>query len=240
MIRTACLAALLAFVAAAPLDAQLMPASAHTRLQQSLDAQSFTAVTAALSEARAKGLPTTPLVNRALQASLVKASGPRVRDAVVTLAQHLAVAREALGARSSDAELSAGAQALAAKVPRETLQQIRLLSGDRPVTVPLGVVTELVARRVAPSRASQMVVALLRNGATPAQLVSLSDAVQHDVDAGIDANAAFDIRTRGALGTLEQGIAEGDRILTNAPAGPGVATTTKDKPGPPPRAPRRP
>lgn len=196
--------------------AQGVSATAHRRLAQALDAPTYRAVTMVFDSARARGIPVEPLVNRVFQAMLHKTPDARIRDAVSTLADRLVVSRAALGPASTDAELSAGANALAVGVPRETLAEIRAVSAGRPVTVPLGVLTELVARRVTVGNASKMVVALLRNGATASQLVSLNDDVKRDVDAGIAPGAAFDVRTRSALGTLEQGTADAERS-TSAP-----------------------
>ena len=222
--------------------AQTAGIPAQQRLQQSLDAPTFAAVSLVIDDARARGVPVEPLVNRALQATLHRTPGPRIRDAVATLAGRLEVAQASLGRTSSAAEITAGANALAVGVPRETLVEIRTLSPGRPVTVPLGVLTELVVREgavnrrdVAVSRASRMVVALLRNGATPAQLVSLNDDVEHDVEAGIVADAALDVRTRGVLGTLLQSAAEAERALVATPGGVGSPANR-----PPPRAPRKP
>lgn len=213
---------------ALPVSAQGTPAM-HRRLKESLDAPTFRAVNIVLDSARARGVPVEPLINHALHATLHRTPGPRIREAVATLSDRLLAAKAALGSAASDAEIAAGANALAVGVPRETLAQIRMLSGGRPVTVPLGVLTELVARKVAVAAASQQVLALLRNGATPAQLVSLNEDVMHDVDAGIDAGAAFDLRTRGVLGTLDRH-ATTERTLTQ-PAAPatGSATTPGSK-----------
>ena len=222
-LATLALAAMVLSPGATAAGAQGTATAAHRRLQQSLDPATYRSVNLVLDSARARGVPVEPLVNRALQATLHRTPGPRIRDAVSALAGRLAVAQAALGAASSDPEISAGANALAVGVPREILSQIRVLSPGRPVTVPLGVLTELVAREVAVARASQMVVALLRNGATPAQLVSLNDDVKHDVDAGIAPAAALDIRTRGVIGTLaEQNATDLERaILPGTPASSG-------------------
>lgn len=211
------LVALAVATAAGTAEAQRMTASAQQRLQASLDARSYRAVALVLDSARMRGIPVAPLVNRALQATLHRTPGPRVHDAVSKLADRLAIAQVALGPASSEAEVAAGANALAVGVSREILMEIRALSPARPVTVPLGMLTQLVAQDVKVARASQMVVALMRNGATPAQLVSLTDAVKHDVDAGIDPGAALDIRTRGVLGTVERAIADEGRMIELPP-----------------------
>lgn len=234
-IRQSVLAAFALAAAGSVAGAQVNTAEAHLRLQRSLDARTYRAVAVVFDSARARGIPVEPLVNRALQATLHRTPGPRVQAAVSKLADRLVIAKAALGAASSDAEIAAGANALAVGVPSQTLAQIRGLSPGRPVTVPLGVLTELVARRVAVGAASQMVVALLRNGATATQLVSLSDEVAHDVDAGIDPGAAFDIRTRGVLGTLERSLGDAETRLTmpgmtNGKAGGSTPTKVQRKP----------
>lgn len=219
-------------------EAQDLAPSARHRLLAALDAPTYRAVTRTFDDAHARGIPVQPLVNRALQATLHRTPGPQVRNAVAKLADRLAIAQAALGPASTEAEIAAGANALAAGVPRETLAQIRALSPALPVTVPLGVLTELVARKVNVGRASEMVVALMRSGATPAQLVSLSDDVKHDVDAGIEPGAAFDIRTRGVLGTLEQGLAdEANRLAPPSPLMGGGRSGTQPAPT---RTPRKP
>ena len=139
MMRAAFLAAAAALLLATPsAGAQVQGAAADARLRQSLDTKTYAAVTAVFESARARGLPLAPLVNRALQATLHRTPGPRVQHAVSSLADRLVVARESLGDASSEAELTAGANALAVGVPRETLTQIRALSPGQPVTVALG------------------------------------------------------------------------------------------------------
>jgi hypothetical protein len=99
-------------------------------------------------------------------------------------------------------------------VPRETLRAIRSIQPDRPVAVPLGVLTELVARRVPVDRATTLVVALLRRGATPPQLVALGEHVQRDIAAGMEPSAALDIRTRGVASALPGGATTLEGVVT--------------------------
>jgi hypothetical protein len=208
---------------AAPAQAPARDASALTRLEQTLDADTYRAVIQVLDGARARALPTDPLVDRALEGAMKRAPGARIRAAVFSLAQRLEVARNALAPSPTEADIAAGAGALGVGVPRETLRTIRSIQPDRPVAVPLGVLTELVARSVPVDRAATLVVQLLRQGATPAQLIALGEDVQRDIAAGIEPGAAFDLRTRGVASTLPGG-AEG---LTGdaAPNAPGRAET---------------
>jgi hypothetical protein len=177
-------------------------ASPLARLERSLDADTYRAVVQAIDDARARDLPVNPLVDRALEGAMKRAPGARIRAAVSTLADRLEVARTALAPSPTEADIAAGAGALAVGVPREMLRTIRSIQPDRPVAVPLGVLTELVARQVPVEKAATLVVQLLRRGATATQLVALGEDVQRDIAAGIDPAAAFDVRTRGVASTL--------------------------------------
>jgi hypothetical protein len=199
-----------------------------------------------IESARVRGLPTEPLVDRALEGVMKRAPGARIRAAVSTLAQRLEVARSALAPSPTPADIAAGAGALSVGVPHETLRTIRSVQPDRPVAVPLGVLTELVARRVPVDRAATLVVQLLRHGATPTQLVALGEDVQRDIAAGIEPGAAFDLRTRGVASTLPGGTTalEGDASAPASPenAGRDFNTTggTRSNTRPPARGTRRP
>jgi hypothetical protein len=212
-------ASLVAVVPVAGAQVPARDASPLTRLARTLDAETYRAVIQVVDAARARALPTDPLVDRALEGAMKRAPGARIRAAVSALAQRLEVARNALAPSPTEADIAAGAGALGVGVPRETLRTIRSVQPDRPVAVPLGVLTELVARSVPVDQAATLVVQLLRRGVTPTQLVALGEDVQRDIAAGIEPGAAFDLRTRGVASTLPGGAtaATGDAAW-NAPA----------------------
>jgi hypothetical protein len=199
------------------------------RLEQTLDPDTYRAVVRLIDGARARALPTDPLVDRALEGAMKRAPGPRIRSAVSALAQRLEIARGALAPSPTAADIAAGAGALSVGVPHETLRTIRSVQPDRPVAVPLGVLTELVARSVPVDQAATLVVQLLRRGATPTQLVALGEDVQRDIAAGIEPGAAFDLRTRGVASTLPGGTATGAAEGLDAQNAP---TTTGANAGP--------
>jgi hypothetical protein len=158
------------------------------------------------------------------------------------LAKRLEIARDALEPSPTEADIAAGAGALGVGVPREALRTIRSIRPNEPVVVPLGVLTELVARRVPVDQAATLVVRLLRGGATPMQLVSLGADVQRDIAAGIEPSAASDVRTRGIASTLPGGATEaGDKVTTpNSVAGGTYQGGTRANTGTPKRGSRRP
>ena len=97
------------------------------RLAGKLDSATFVAVSRVLDAAREQGLPTEPLVDKALEGAMKRAPGPRIVDVVSVLATRLATAREALAPQPSSPEIMAGADALAVGVPRDHLRQLRAL-----------------------------------------------------------------------------------------------------------------
>jgi hypothetical protein len=171
-------------------------AVADRRLAEGLDAAAFTAVRTAVADAAARALPLEPLVARALAGVEAGAPGPRVVIAVRTLVGRLDAARLALAPATGDAEVVAGADALAVGVPPAVLRDLRRLSPGRSTAVPLGVVAQLVARGVPVARAAAAVSDLVRRGASGAQLVALDGAVRADVAAGMPAAAALDAQAR--------------------------------------------
>lgn len=154
-----------------------------------------------VAAAAARGLPLDPLMTKALEGQLKNAPPDRVRVALRALASRLDVARTAL-APATDAELTAGADALSAGATPDVLTQMRRTWPGKSVAVPLGVLTELVARGIAPPRASKQVLALMARGASPQQLATLGNDVNADVRGGRGADAALDLRVRGIMGAL--------------------------------------
>jgi hypothetical protein len=212
----------LLFVAAAL--GGLLPSVAHAqteRLAGRLDERSRAAVAALVDSARSAGLPADPLVNKALEGASKGADGGRIVAAVRALAADLARARAALGRRSTEVELVAGAAALRAGAGPAFLEGLRAGYPRAALAVPLAVMADLVARGVPPDTASQSVIALVRAGLREAELVAFRQSVERDVALGAPAGAAAAVRVNAA-----------ERDLGVTAAVPGTAAAP-----PPPRKP---
>lgn len=117
------------------------------------------------------GLPTAPLINRALEGAARRVGGPKILQVVRDHMAAMAHARDVLGAKSSADELDAGASALRAGIDMRTLASIR---DTRPVgaaVIPLTVLTDIVGRGV-PERAARDAVAAI------AKMPSSDDALR--------------------------------------------------------------
>lgn len=202
------LAALLLVTQVAVQDARL----------ERLDLETRSAVVSLVDSARAAGLPSEPLIQRALEGATKGAPGARIVAAVRRLATDLGTARTALGTRATVPELEAGVAALRAGASTDVLAQLRDVRRP-PLTMALSVLADLVASGVPTDSATAVVLALAPN-ARDADLVEFRRAVERDISLGAPPGAAASVR---ALNT-------GVRDATN------LGTT----PGQPPRPPSRP
>jgi hypothetical protein len=202
-ILTLALALGLAFTAAtglatAPLCAQETAAS----LEGLTDADARASVRALITSFAAKGLPTAPLVTKVREGLAKGATADRIRSATALLAQRLESAATALAPARGPEELSAGADALQAGIPTATLRDMRRIWPVKPLTVPLGVLSEMVASGVPQANATRRVRELLMKGATSTQLAALGLNVRADVEAGLAPDAAMELRSKGVLSLL--------------------------------------
>jgi hypothetical protein len=153
-------------------------AAQDRRLAERLDSATALAVQQLVDSAAAQGLPTEPLVQKALEGSTLGAEGSRIRHAVEALLGQLGRSREALGRNASEAELTAGAGALRAGLPPAALRRLQSLRSGRPLVVPIAVLTDLVAEGVPPDDATQSVLALARDGRPDDEFLALRRRLQ--------------------------------------------------------------
>ncbi|HEU4563893.1 MAG TPA: hypothetical protein VFS05_04550 [Gemmatimonadaceae bacterium] len=207
--------ALLALLALAP-----ALAAQDARLAARLDARTRAAVAAVVDSARAAGLPAEPLVDKALEGASKRAPGARIVAAVRALAGELATARAALGAGASDAELVAAAGALHAGTTAGALSRLRAVRPREPLTVPLGVVTDLAARGVPADSAAAVVLTVARTGGRDDDFLALRRDVEQAIGSGVPPAAAA-ARARGLpfdrTRTTELRAGSGDAKPANRP-----------------------
>ena len=172
------------------------------RLDATADAGVRRAVEREVIAARSIGLPERLLIAKANEGIAKRATPKRITDAVAALGKRLQVARDQLAPNPSEDEIAAGADALYLGVPAHILKKMRAAWPNRSLALPLGVLTELVAKGLPADRAARTVTDLMTRGATNVQLYSLAQSVQGDVAAGWAPEAALDLRARGVMSLL--------------------------------------
>lgn len=155
-----------------------------------------------ISSANARGVPADPLLAKVREGIAKGSDGARIREAVRVLGARLESSAAALAPVYSGSELIAGAGALQSGVSVTTLRGLRRVWPDRPVTVPLGVLTEMVADGVPLKLAGTKLRELMQRGATGVQLVALGTSIRDDVAAGYAPGTALELRSKGVFSLL--------------------------------------
>jgi hypothetical protein len=167
-----------------------------------LDSSTRVAVVVVVDSAKRTRLPTEPLIDKALEGEKKGADGDRIIAAVRGLFAELRTSRAALGTGATPDEIAAGANALHAGLPMRNLAQLRSASqraGRTRVTLPLTVVTDLIARGVPAAVASDVILSLTRAGVRDADYSMFQRNVRLDIENGADAATAAQTRARGAM-----------------------------------------
>lgn len=202
--RSALTAVLLALIGAGGAHAG-DAARDQARLRARVSPALATRLMSTVERARADGLPTDPLVARALEGASREAGDAEILDAVERQAAALGEARRALGDSARPVELVAGASALMAGVPRDSLVRLGISRGGGSLVVALVVMSDLVARGVPVETASASVIAATRAGAGDEALLRMRERVHQRIQRGEPPGGA----TRDGLRELLQRDAKG-------------------------------
>jgi hypothetical protein len=186
-------ALLLALVHAAPAAGQ------DSRLARRLDGQTAAAVSRLVETARTRGLPTEPLVQKALEGAAMSAAPERITDAVAALLGRLTDARASLGDDASAAELVVAAAALDVGAGAADLRRLAGHRAGHELTYALLGLTYLLQRGVPAAGSLEIVVAMLEAKLTPSDFVSLQRLVDQDVRSGVAPAEAARVRARALI-----------------------------------------
>lgn len=190
----------------------LAGASTFARAQQGsgalaqLSEPARAAIRAAADSLDAEHLPGEALVAKAAEGLLKGADEARILSAVRRLSVELRTAGGALGSGARESEVVAAATALHAGASPDVLRQLRALAPagreGAGLTVPLVVLTDLVARGTPVRVAGESVKALLARHASDADLQALRVGVERDIFAGDDPATAALARSRALADSL--------------------------------------
>jgi len=172
----------------------------EARLRGALDGDTFAKVIRIIDSARAESLPVDPLVGVALEGGQRRASGARIAQAAHDYLVALRGSRAALGADATTPEIVSGAGVLLSGVSSEALQKIRAAGPRRPLTVPLVVLADLIARGVPKDTAARAIEAAARANARDDDYSALRRFVEQDILAGASPAAAAMLRVRSITG----------------------------------------
>ncbi len=167
--RTAFAVLIAVALADGPLAAQ------DARLASRLAPGTRLAVEGIVDSARQAGLPSEPLVLKALEGASKGADSARIVAAVGALGRLLREARQALGPSAAEAELVAGAAALRAGAAPTRLAELDVLRPRERLAVPLSVLADLLTAGIPEERAWVTVRDMASQGAPDTDFLVLRD-----------------------------------------------------------------
>ncbi len=209
-VRVVFLSLLVLGVAPGAASAQQAVAGIDTlpRLPSTLGSAARSMIVGVMDSARAAGLPTAPLADKAAEGVLKGADDARIVAAVRSLARELREARDILGVARNPALLGTVASAVHAGIPESDLRGLaHPVHGEPPspevLESALVTAVDLVAKHVEPTAATASIRALLDRHAPAAQFVELRTEVDQAIRAGQSPAAALDATTRAHVRILE-------------------------------------
>lgn len=163
------------------------PSSRRDQIQ--FDASRFDSVTAntlrgLFEDAAEMGLPTRPLINRALEGAARRMSSERILKVVREHAAALSSARDVLGTASTEPELDAAAMALRSGIDESSLAAVRKSRPAGSAVTALVVLTDLVRLGVPRPEARDAVTSIARLPRSDDALLGLQSTVAKNAQRG--------------------------------------------------------
>ena len=181
-----------AFAFVSPRPASAQDAAQSERLRGSMSASAFASFNATLAAAREHGLPTEPLVSKAMEGAAKGVPGDRIASAVRDLSNRMAraqiVLRAGVGAKraATSAEIVAVADALQRNVPEDVLRRLSAdAAGRASIAASSYAMADLVSQGVPVAVGVEVLTAWRARGADPASLHEVSATVERLVRQGV-------------------------------------------------------
>jgi hypothetical protein len=166
----------------------LVAQSVHGRLDGRIPSAAIPAVDSLIQYASQEGLPTEPLIQKALEGGAKHIAAPRIVAAVQVSLGQLRDARDLL-VRAGDqppllpAELTTVAWALRRGLPAPVVERVVTLA-QPPRAAALHAVADLVAHRFDPDSAAGLIIEAVQDGVPRERLLDVSTATLHQVQRG--------------------------------------------------------
>ncbi len=188
------------------------------QVRQAFPAETVAEIEGILATAQAAGVPTDPLINKALEGAAKGVPGDRVVVALSAYYERLQETRTLIGSERGVPSLVAGADALRRGVPNRLVGDLaRGHSGD--LAVPLVVLGDLIVAGVAADQAYAIVENALEEGHAFEEMLAIPGAVEHLMRQGHSATEAAGM-VGSAIGSGQFGaMGQQGRAMSRPPQG---------------------
>ena len=149
-----------------------------------------------IDSARVAGVPTRPLMLKALEGAAKRADNRHIIAAVRSVFHAELDVRVALGSTLDESEWTSAVSALQSGVALEALAKFRGERSGKPLTRALVVLTDLIQRGVPVPEASSAIMQLWQRGAGDGDFYGLWKSVEQDILSGQNPGTALQQRVR--------------------------------------------
>jgi hypothetical protein len=170
-----------------------------------LDPNTRFTVEVIIDSARVAGVPTRPLLLKALEGSAKHVDNRRIVAAVRSVFHAELDVRVALGSALDESQWASAVSALQSGVPLEALAKFRGDHTGKPLTRALVIMTDLIQRGVAVNEASSAIMELWQRGAADGDFYGLWKNVEQDILSGQNPGTALQQRIREYPGRMTPG-----------------------------------
>jgi hypothetical protein len=170
------------------ITSSLVGQSLRARLEGRVPAGSIPGLDSLIAVAAAEGLPTEPLIQKAIEGGAKHVSGERIVEAVALKIEQLRKAQGLLvraGDRPPTAgEVTAVASALRRGLPAPMVERFVAALSHQPVSSAFHALADLVAHRFDPDSAADLILAAVREGVRGPHLLDVSGAAIQELQRG--------------------------------------------------------
>jgi hypothetical protein len=142
-------------------------------------------------------------------------------------ARDLRRSRELLGPNASEQEVSAGAQAIRAGVEEAQLERFRDRKSQQRFASAMSTMTYLITKGVPPDTAATVFVNVALASASDADIKTLQDEIERDINGGTPPGSSTVARARGLLEAIEARSSSGTDGVTPGAALPSTRGTAR-------------
>jgi hypothetical protein len=186
------------------------------RVEERVDKRIRAQVAAIVDSLESEGLPPEPVIDYALE-GMSKGGSPQViMNGVRNWARYIRRARQLLGPNANAFEVEAGAKAIRAGVDEAQLQRLRSDKSTLRYASALSTMAYLVSRGVPADTAANVLINVALASASDADIRTLQDEIERDINGGTPPGSAAVARERGLLDAIEAARNTSDGVVPGA------------------------
>jgi hypothetical protein len=190
-----------------------LTASSDTRIETRVDARIRSAVASIVDSLQREGVSPEPLVDYALEGTQKGGNPQVILTGVRKWARDLRRSRQLLGPNAKADEVEAGARAIRAGVDERHLVRMRESRREQRFASALSTMEYIIKKGVPADTAANVVINVALASASDADLKTLQDEIERDINGGTPPGMSAVAREQGLLDAISAGRGGADGVV---------------------------